>query len=189
MRSMPDMTVLAPADAVECEAAIRWPTNYRGPVYLRLARDFCPDIFDSDYQFAPGKTYTLKEGRDVLVISTGPQTARCLEAAQSLDAQGISVGVLHLPSIKPLNIKEVVQACEPFNLVMTVEEHNIQGGLGALIAEILAEHSPRRIIRVGIPDRWGESAPNEFLLDLFGLSPSRLSERLKHIRDEVGFAG
>jgi transketolase len=179
MRSMPDMTVLAPVDAAECQAAMRWATNYRGPVYLRLARDVCPDVFDADYQFTLGKTYTLKNGKDVLLISTGPQSARCKEAAQLLEQQGISAGVLHLPSIKPLNIEEVVRACEPFSLVVTVEEHNVHGGLGALVAEILSEHSPRRIIRVGIQDRWGESAPNEFLLDLFGLSPARLSERVK----------
>jgi len=179
MRSMPDMTVLAPVDAAECEAAMRWATNYRGPVYLRLARDVCPDVFDADYQFTLGKTYTLKKGKDVLLISTGPQSARCKEAAQLLEEQGISAGVLHLPSIKPLNIEEVVQACEPFSLVITVEEHNVHGGLGSLVAEILSEHSPRRIIRFGIEDRWGESAPNEFLLDLFQLSPARLSERVK----------
>jgi len=85
MRAMPDMTVLAPADRVECEAAMRWATGYLGPVYLRLARDVCSDVFDSDYQFTPGKTYSLKEGRDVLLVSTGPQSSRCKEAAQLLD--------------------------------------------------------------------------------------------------------
>src|ERR1700741_361340 len=96
MRSMPDMTVLAPADRVECEAAMRWATGYRGPVYLRLARDVCSDVFDSDYQFTPGKTYSLKEGRDVLLVSTGPQSPRCKEAAQLLESEGISAGVLHV---------------------------------------------------------------------------------------------
>jgi transketolase len=87
--------------------------------------------------------------------------------------------VLHVPSIKPLNVEELVRACEPFSLVVTVEEHNVHGGLGALVAEILSEHSPRKVIRFGIQDRWGESAPNEYLLDLFQLSPARLSERVK----------
>src|ERR1700745_582859 len=92
MRSMPEMTVLAPADRVECEAAMRWATDYRGPVYLRLARDVCSDVFDSDYQFTPGKTYSLKEGRDVLLVSTGPQSSRCKEAAQLLESEGIWAG-------------------------------------------------------------------------------------------------
>jgi transketolase len=181
MRAMPGMTVLAPVDQQECEAAMRWATEYQGPVYLRLARDVCPDVFDSNYEFIPGRTYTLKEGKDVLLVSTGPQSARCKEAAQLLDQQGISTGVLHVPSIKPLNDHELVEACEPFSLVVTVEEHNIHGGLGSLVTEILSEHAPRKVVRVGIQDRWGESAPNEFLLDLFQLSPGRLSERVAQI--------
>lgn len=181
MRAMPGMTVLAPVDQHECEAAMRWATEYQGPVYLRLARDVCPDVFDSKYEFIPGRTYTLKEGKDVLLVSTGPQSARCKEAAQLLDEQGISTGVLHVPSIKPLNDHELVEACQPFSLVVTVEEHNIHGGLGSLVTEILSEHAPRKVVRVGIEDRWGESAPNEFLLDLFHLSPARLSERVKQV--------
>jgi transketolase len=181
MRAMPGMTVLAPVDQHECEAAMRWATDYQGPVYLRLARDVCPDVFDSNYAFVPGRTYTLKQGKDVLLVSTGPQSARCKEAAQLLDHQGISTGVLHVPSIKPLNGHELVEACEPFGLVVTVEEHNIHGGLGSLVTEILSEHAPRKVVRVGIEDRWGESAPNEFLLDLFQLSPTRLSERVAKI--------
>jgi len=98
-----------------------------------------------------------------------------------LEPEGISAWVLHVPSIKPLNVEEFVRACEPFKLVMTVEEHNVHGGLGALVAEILSEHSPRRVIRFGIKDRWGESAPNEYLLDLFELSPARLSESIKQV--------
>jgi transketolase len=179
MRAMPDMIVLAPADSIECEAAINWATEHQGPVYLRLARDDCPDLFDSSYQFKLGKTLSLKEGQDLLLISTGPQSARCKEAADKLSLEGIDVAVLHLPSIKPIEVQELVKACEPFDLVVTVEEHSIYGGLGALVTEILSEHSPRKVIRFGIEDRWGESAPNSHLLSLFGLSPERLSERIR----------
>src|SRR6201997_666602 len=98
MRAMPGMTVLAPVDQHECEAAMRWATEYQGPVYLRLARDVCPDVFDSGYEFKLGKTYLLKGGKDVLLVSTGPQSQRCLEAANLLDQQGVSAGVLHVPS-------------------------------------------------------------------------------------------
>src|SRR4029077_9511839 len=179
MRAMPDMIVIAPVDSVECEAAMRWATDYNGPVYLRLARDVCPDVFESSYQFTLGKTIQLKEGDDVLIISTGPQSYRCKEAANLLAKEGISAGVLHVPSIKPLNSDELVSVCERVKLVVTVEEHSIYGGLGGLVAEILSEKSPRKVVRVGIQDRWGESAPNEFLLDLFHLSPARLSELVK----------
>jgi transketolase len=179
MRAMPGMTVLAPVDETECRAAIYWATEYQGPVYLRLARDVCPEVFDGGYQFSLGKTYRLKEGKDVLLVSTGPQSARCKEAADLLEGQGISAGVLHVPTVKPVDVQELVEACATYPLVITVEEHNVLGGLGGLVAEVLSEHSPRKVIRFGMDDRWGESAPNEFLLDLFQLSPARLSERVK----------
>jgi transketolase len=181
MRAMPDMTVLAPADAIEGEAIIRWATEFDGPVYLRLARDACSNVFDQQYQFVPGRTISLREGKDVLLISTGPQSVRCLEAAELLQGQGISAGVLHLPSIKPLNKEEVVSAAEKAKLVVTVEEHSIYGGLGGMVAEILSETSPRRVVRFGIEDRWGESAPNDYLLEAFGMSAARLSERIQKL--------
>jgi transketolase len=181
MRAMPDMTVVAPADAIEGEAIIRWATECEGPVYVRLARDASPDVFDVQYRFVPGKTISLKEGSDVLLISTGPQSVRCLQAAELLHGQGISAGVLHVPSIKPVNKEEIVSAAEKAKVVVTVEEHTIYGGLGGLVAEVLSEVSPRRVVRFGIDDRWGESAPNDYLLDLFQLSAPRLSERVQRL--------
>jgi len=181
MRAMPDMTVVAPADAIEGEAIIRWATEYQGPVYVRLARDASPNVFDEQYRFVPGKTISLKEGSDVLLISTGPQSGRCLQAAELLHGQGISAGVLHVPSIKPVNKEEIVSAAEKAKVVVTVEEHTIYGGLGGLVAEVLSEASPRRVVRFGIEDRWGESAPNDYLLDLFQLSAPRLSERIQKL--------
>ena len=181
MRAMPDMTVLAPADAIEGEAIIRWATEFQGPVYLRLARDASPNVFDEQYRFIPGKTISLREGSDVLLISTGPQSVRCLQTAELLQGQGISAGVLHVPSIKPVNKEEIVSAAEKVKLVITIEEHTIYGGLGGMVAEILSEASPRRVVRFGIEDRWGESAPNDYLLDLFQMSPPRLSERIKKL--------
>ena len=181
MRAMPDMTVLAPADAIEGEAMMRWATEYEGPVYLRLARDPSPKLFDAQYRFVLGNTISLKEGSEVLLISTGPQSVRCLEAARLLEGQGISAGVLHVPSIKPVNKEEIVHAAEKVNLVITVEEHTIYGGLGGLVAEVLSEASPRRVIRFGIEDRWGESAPNDYLLNLFRMSAPSLSERIQKL--------
>jgi transketolase len=181
MRAMPDMTVVAPADAIEGEAIIRWATEYKGPVYVRLARDASPNVFDEQYRFVPGKTISLKEGSDVLLISTGPQSVRCLQAAELLQGQGISAGVLHVPSIKPVNKEEIVSAAEKAKVVVTVEEHTIYGGLGGLVTEILSEASPRRVIRFGIEDRWGESAPNDYLLDLFQMSAPLLSERIQNL--------
>ena len=181
MRAMPGMTVVAPADAIEGEAIIRWATEFQGPVYVRLARDASPNVFDEKYSFVPGKTISLREGSDVLMISTGPQSIRCLQAAELLQGEGVSAGVLHVPSIKPVNKEEIVRAAEEAKWIITVEEHTIYGGLGGMVAEILSEASPRRVIRFGIEDRWGESAPNDYLLELFQMSPPRLGERIKQL--------
>jgi transketolase len=178
MRAMPQMTVLAPADQYECAAMIKWASDYNGPVYLRLTRDGSADVFGSDYQFAIGEVRWLRSGRHALLISTGPQSVRCLEAANELAKQQIEVGVLHVPSIKPLNVAALLEACSAYDLIFTVEEHSITGGLGGLVAEILSENSPRRVIRYGIEDKWGESAPNDFLLDKYGLSALQVSQRI-----------
>jgi transketolase len=165
---------------------IRWATDYKGPVYLRLTREAGPLLFDSDYRFEAGNTYQLREGKDLLMISTGTQSARCMAAADELAAKHISAGVLHVPSIKPVNIDEIVEACEPVPIIFTVEEHTVLAGLGGLVSEVLAEHLPKRVIRFGIEDTWGESAPNEYLLDRYGLSAARvsarISEHLKHMK-------
>ena len=178
MRAMPGMTVLAPADEVECAAMTRWATEFDGPVYLRLTRDPAAPLFDPTYRFEPGRVYQLREGRDVVLISTGPQTGRCLEAAAILEAEGVSVGVLHVPSIKPVDTSAIVRAARRPRLLVSVEEHTVIGGLGGLIAEIVTTHTPRRLVRIGLEDCWGESAPNDFLLDKHGLSGSRVAGRV-----------
>ena len=178
MRAMPQMTVLAPADQYECAAMIKWASNYNGPVYLRLTRDGSADVFGADYQFTLGEIRPLRQGKHALLISTGPQSVRCLEAANELAKQQIDVGVLHIPSIKPLNEAALLEVCSAYDLIFTVEEHSVFGGLGGLVAELLSENSPRRVIRYGIEDKWGESAPNDFLLDKYGLSALQVSQRI-----------
>ena len=110
MRAMPGMTVLAPGDATECIAMVRWASAMSGPVYLRLARDAGPDLVDPDYAFIPGRVLLVREGTDVLIVSTGMQTARCIAAAVLLEADGISAGVLHVPSLKPVDARAVAAA-------------------------------------------------------------------------------
>jgi transketolase len=121
------------------------------------------------------------EGTDVLIVSTGPQSVRCVEAADLLTKEGISTGVLHIPSIKPVNKEEIVAAAEKSKLVVTVEEHTVYGGLGGMVAEILSETSPRKVVRFGIEDRWGESAPNDYLLEQFQMSAPRLRDRIQKL--------
>jgi len=178
MRAMPGMTVLAPADASECAAMIRWATETPGPIYLRLARDPGPDVFDDTYRFEPGRVIPLREGSDLLIVSTGPQTARCLEAATLLEREGVPAAVVHVPCLKPVDGAAIAAAARSVLLVVTVEEHTILGGLGGLVAEVLGELAPRPLVRIGIQDTWGESASNAFLLDRHGLSPERVAERV-----------
>jgi transketolase len=112
------------------------------------------------------------------VLAPADQSVRCLEAANELAKQQIDVGVLHIPSIKPLNEAALLEVCSAYDLIFTVEEHSVFGGLGGLVAELLSENSPRRVIRYGIEDKWGESAPNDFLLDKYGLSALQVSRRI-----------
>jgi transketolase len=179
MRAMPDMTVLAPGDAVECAAIVRWATATPGPVYVRLCREASPDFVRPDYRFEPGRPVRLREGADLLLVSTGQQTARTLAAAEILAGEGIGAGVLHLPCLKPLDAEAVAAACAEVPLVVTTEEHSVVGGLGGLVAEIVTSSVPRRVARIGVQDTWGESAPNAWLLDHHGLTAERVAERVR----------
>lgn len=179
MRAMPGMTVLAPADASECAAMVRWATVTRGPVYLRLSREGGPDVFDGSYDFEPGRVIRLRDGSDLLLVSTGQQTARTLAAAEQLAAEGIAAGVVHVPSVRPLDEGALADAAREVPLVVTVEEHSVLGGLGGLVAEVVGSRAPRRVERIGVQDVWGESASNAWLLDRHGLTPARIEERVR----------
>jgi transketolase len=181
MRAMPGMTVLAPVDAAETAAMTRWATATPGPVYLRLSREAGPDVFGADYEFEARRVIRLREGRDVLLVSTGMQTARTLAAADLLAAEGIAAAVLHVPTIKPCDEDAIAAIAAEAPVVVTVEEHTVIGGLGGLVAEILATHQPRPLVRIGIEDTWGESAPNAWLLERHGLTPEAVADRVRRI--------
>ena len=176
MRAMPNMTVLAPADAVEVAACMRVANDLPGPVYVRMTRDPEPVIFPADYQFELGKAVTAREGTDVALISTGAQTPRCLEAADQLAADGVSALVLHLPTIKPLDEDAIVAAAEATGKVVTAEDHTVIGGLGGAVAEVLGEKRPTPMKRIGIRDTFGESADNDHLLAKYGLTSEHVAD-------------
>ncbi len=178
VRALPGMTLLCPADATEVAAMTRWATAHQGPVWLRLDRESEADVFGPDYVFEPGRVLRLREGSDVLLVSTGQQTARTLAAAELLDQQGISAGVLHVPTIKPVDAGAIAAACAGVPYIVTTEEHSVIGGLGALVAEIVTAAVPRPVFRIGVEDTWIESAPNAFLLDKHGLTPERVAARV-----------
>jgi transketolase len=181
MRAMPNVVTVAPADDTETEQVIRWAAAYDGPVYVRLVRDATQRLFDGDYRFEFGKAVVVRDGRDVTLVSTGTQTPRVVDAAELLAARGIDAQIIHVPTIKPLDVATIVAAAERTDLVITVEEHSVIGGLGGAIAEALGEHRPTRIHRLGLLDTFGESGSNADLLERYGLSAGRVAESVAEL--------
>ena len=174
-RSLPNMVVVSPADAVELRKALATMIDYDGPVYLRLTRDPSPIIFKENDPFEFGKGLVLREGGDVALISTGVQTVRALKAAEILEEDGLQAYVLHLSTLKPIDEEAIIDAARRTGCVVTTEDHSIIGGLGGTVAEVLGENYPTRIARVGIRDVFGESAPNEALLKKYGLTAEHIA--------------
>jgi transketolase len=174
-RAMPHVVTIAPADAVEMKAAMAAMMGDDRPTYLRVTRDASPVIFSSTYRFEFGKAVLLRDGTDVGIISTGIQTVRALEAASLLADQGVSAAVLHVPTLKPLDIDAICELAARTGAIVTAEDHSIIGGLGGAVAETLSEHQPTRIIRVGIQDTFGESGPNDAILEKYGLTPGHVA--------------
>ena len=162
LRCLPNMTIVAPADAEEMRRFMPLSVDHPGPIYIRLGRGHDPVVTPHDQQFKIGTAYRVREGADALAITTGVTLRPALAAAEDLASDGISLAVLHIPTIKPLDVAAILAACERMRLVVTVEEHNVIGGLGSAVAEVLAEaplHPPLR--RIGIPDRFPEIYGNQ----------------------------
>jgi transketolase len=182
MRSIPNMVVLAPADAVELEKAMIFASEYNGPVYIRVARDPQPQVFSSNtHQFKLGKGITVKSGNDLTIISTGTQTERSLQAATLLEKEGVNASVLHLSSIKPIDTAAIIEAASETGAILTAEEHSIVGGLGGAVAEVLAEHYPTPMTRVGIKDRNSESGASEDLLKKYEIAVLDIVKQAKEL--------
>lgn len=180
-RAMPNMTVLVPGDGIEARKAVFAAVAYDGPVYIRLTRDPSPVIFTENYDFHIGRGTVLHRGGDVAIISTGLMGPRAIQAADMLEREGIAAYVLHLPTIKPLDEEAIVAAAESTGLVVTAEEHNIIGGLGGAVAEVLGEQRPVPMRRVGIRDMFGESAPNDALLEKYGLTEKHIASACREL--------
>ncbi|HJW76767.1 MAG TPA: transketolase C-terminal domain-containing protein [Thermoleophilia bacterium] len=176
MRSMPNMTVVAPGDGVEARKAVFAVADCEGPVYLRLTRDPCPVIFDDGYDFRIGPAAVVRDGDDVTIMTTGIMLGRAVEAAEALEADGIGAHILHVPTLKPLDVEAIVAAADKTGLVVTAEEHTVIGGLGGAVAETLGEHRPTPMKRVGIADRYSESAANDALIEKYGLTSHHIAD-------------
>ncbi|MCC2031533.1 transketolase family protein [Microbacterium allomyrinae] len=179
MRAMPNITVIAPADEYEAAAVIRWAAEHPGPVYARFARDAVTPVFSEDFVFEPGKPVVVREGTGITLISTGVQTSRTVDAANLLAQDGIDARVIHLATLKPLDEPALLGLIGDADHIITVEEHSRIGGLGGLVAELVSAGGRVALTRIGLDDRWSESAPNDFLLDKYGLSPERVAESVK----------
>ncbi|MCR5354475.1 MAG: transketolase family protein [Lachnospiraceae bacterium] len=180
MRTIPGMTIINPSDDVEARSAVKAAYEMEGPVYLRFGRLAVPVINDTpDYKFEIGKGIVLKEGTDVTLIATGLEVNESLEAAKMLEADGVSVEVINIHTIKPLDVDLIAKTAAKTGKVVTVEEHSIIGGLGSAVAEVLAEKQPAKLLRIGVEDRFGESGPAVKLLEKYELDAAGIYKKVK----------
>lgn len=179
MRSIPGMVVLSPADATETKKMIFAAAEYEGPVYIRMGRLGVPVIFDENYDFQIGVANTLKEGKDVTIAATGLLTYEALKAAEELEKEGISVRVINVGTIKPLDGETILKAAQETKFIVTAEEHSVIGGLGSAISEFLSEVHPTKVKKVGIYDKFGQSGTGNELLEKYELTSKKLISVIK----------
>lgn len=174
LRTIPNMTVIMPADYASAKALVKKAAAFDGPVYLRFTRDAVPVIYDESEDFEIGKAKHLREGKDVSIIANGDTVCLALQAAEILADRGIQARVLDMHTIKPLDVEAVNACIDDTGKIITVEDHNILNGLGSAVAEVIAERGNGRLKRVGIQDQFGQSAPYERLLEMNGITVENL---------------
>jgi transketolase len=185
VRQLPGMTVLNPADATEAYRAVVAAAEIATPVYIRLGRYPTPVIFGEDYQFEIGAVPVMRRGDDIVICATGIMTALALDTAEILADQGIETSVLNVPTIKPLNTEAILDAALEKKLCVTMEEHWISGGLGSAVAETLAEvRNTPPLLRIGVRDKFGQSATADELLEHYGLTPVHMAESILNAMGE-----
>jgi len=181
MRSMPHLTVIVPSDDIETRLAVRAAATFDGPVYLRLCRNEVPAVFGEGHRFEIGKANLIRDGRDVTLVVCGILVARTLSAAEALAQEGIESRVLQMSSLKPIDAGAIRKASEETGALVTVEEHNIIGGLGSAVAEVLADTRPAPLERVGIADMFAESGDYDQLLDKYGMSVDDIKKAVRKV--------
>jgi len=182
MRAMPNMHVYSPCDAYELRAVMKHMASSKQPTYMQLIRPTMARIFDESYVFKPGRAVVLREGTDVTLVSTGYMTHFAVKAAEELAKSGISVELLHCPSVKPFDELTLVNSAGKTRAVVTVETQNIIGGLGGAVCEVLSEHLPTPVKRLGVPDRFGEVATEQYLLDKHGFGLAHIVRACKAMK-------
>lgn len=179
MRTIPNMTIINPADDVEAHAAVLAAADHPGPVYMRFGRLAVPRVNAEDYRFELGKGVTLKDGKDVTIVATGLMVAEALAAAEALKADGIDARVINIHTIKPIDKDILVKAAKETGAIVTAEEHSVIGGLGGAVCEVLSELCPVPVLRLGVEDTFGKSGPAVELLHIFGLDAAHIVEKVK----------
>ncbi|SFJ55114.1 transketolase [Terrisporobacter glycolicus] len=179
MRSIPNMTVVVPADGVEAEKMIFAAAEFNGPMYVRLGRSAVPTIFEEDYNFEIGKGVVLRDGNDATIIACGIMVNEAIIAADMLKEENIDVRVINMSTIKPIDTELIIKAAKETKAIITAEEHSIIGGLGSAVSEVVSENHPAIVRKVGVNDSFGESGtPNE-LLEKYGLTAKNIVEKVK----------
>ena len=179
MRSIPNMTVLVPADGVEAEKMIFAAAEFNGPMYVRLGRRAVPTLFNEDYNFEIGKGVVLKEGNDATIIACGMMVNEAILAADMLKEENINVRVINMSTIKPIDTELIIKAAKETKAIVTAEEHSIIGGLGSAVSEVVSENCPIIVKKVGINDCFGESGTPAELLEKYGLTAKHIVEKVK----------
>ncbi|MDY4255484.1 MAG: transketolase family protein [Oscillospiraceae bacterium] len=179
MRTIPGMTIINPADDIEARLAVFAAAEHDGPVYMRFGRLAVPRVFDDSYKFEIGKGVYLNKGTDVTIIATGLLVERAIQAAELLKNEGISASLINMATIKPIDRDIILDAAKTTGCIVTAEEHNIIGGLGSAVAEVVAEEYPVPVLRVGVEDTFGKSGPALELLEIFGLNAQNIVAKAK----------
>ncbi len=180
MRSIPNMVVISPADAVEARLAVKAAIEYEGPVYLRLGRLSVPVIYDENtYKFELGKGVTVRDGNDAAIIATGFMVHAAIEAADILKKEGINVRVIDIHTIKPIDKELIIKAARETGAIVTAEEHTVMGGLGGAVTEVVSENYPVPVKLVGVQDKFGKSGKPDKLIEMYGLTASNIVEKVK----------
>jgi transketolase len=180
-RAIPGMTVIVPADGTETEKAVFAAAEMKGPVYIRLGRPGVPVIFDEDYKFEIGKAAVVEKGTDATIFATGIMLSIAIEAGKLLAKENISTEIINISTIKPLDKDGIIKSVSKTHCCVTCEEHNILGGLGSAVAEVLAENIPVPMERVGVEDVFGKSGSPDELLNAFGLTAENIAEKVKRV--------
>lgn len=182
LRTLPNMTVIMPADYVAAKKLTRQAAETYGPMYLRFTRDAIPQIYDEDAEFVIGKANQLKEGKDVAIVANGDTVRLALDAAKELEAKGITARVLDMHTIKPLDTEAVTACINEIGKVITVEDHNILNGLGSAVCEVAAEMGKGVVKRIGVQDQYGQSAPYERLLAMNGITVENIVKTAEELQ-------